>query len=304
MMKTSLYNPSNKTEFVSRLTTDIQKFNSELRNIIEKKFISSTPKKLKQAIVYSLFPGGKRIRPIIMFAVGEMLNVNRKTLTQIACSIELIHNYSLIHDDLPSMDNDDYRRGKLTVHKKFNEAIAILTGDALLTLAFELLSEILNVSAKKILQIVKLVSEYIGFNGLIAGQVLDIESNKVMITKNFNEKKKLINKIHINKTAKLIELCVVIPAIVKGVKKEQLDLLHKIGCNLGLLFQITDDLIDNLTGQDKNKLTWPEVYGVKETKSTVGSLVEELKDLIIKNFGVKKSWYLLNIIDLVAKRQN
>ncbi len=277
---------------------DIEYFNIQLKRILSD-YINNCPIKLKKAIYYSLFPGGKRIRPILLFASGEMVGISKEKLIVPSVAIELIHNYSLIHDDLPAMDNDTYRRGKLTVHKKFDEATAILAGDALLSLGFEIFVE--KFSKEKNQSAITLFSKYVGLEGLIAGQVLDMESEKV---KKFNSEKikNLLKKIHINKTAKLIELCITIPGIIKKLSVNRIDLLKKIGRNYGLLFQITDDLLDAETLQDNKKLTYPNFYGREKTKKIIKKIYNETKNLIIKNFGLNKMQYMLFLLDLIVDR--
>lgn len=298
------------TFFEKEFYNDIKYFNIRLKYLL-KKYLKSSSENFKQVLNYALFPGGKRIRPIIMFAIGKMFGLIKDDLIIPAAAIELIHNYSLIHDDLPAMDNDDYRRGKLTVHKKYGEATAILAGDALLTLAFEILANQNNIPKNKIVSIIKLVSNYVGGTGLVLGQVLDINNTKLQNSTipqfrncEIVELQNLLNKIHINKTAKLIELCVVIPGIIKKLNNNKLKVLHKIGRNIGLLFQITDDLIDFSLHQDKDKLTYPNFYGVEKTKKVIYKLSYETKSLITKYFGNLKSKYLLNILKLISERKN
>jgi geranylgeranyl pyrophosphate synthase len=287
---------------IKKFSQQIKDFNSKLKKVV-KKHLKHTPKKFRSAILYSLFPGGKRIRPLLIFASGEMCGVLNKDLLIPAISVELVHNYSLVHDDLPSMDNDDYRRGKLTVHKKFNEATAILVGDALLTLGFEILSK--NFCIKNLKKILTLFANYIGLKGLIMGQVLDIESENIETKKLESVSiKRLLKKIHINKTAKLIELCIVIPGIIKNLSYKKMVLLHKIGRNFGLLFQITDDYLDSKTSQDETKLTYPKVYGLEKTKGIIEKIYNQTKSLIKKNFEPKKSNSMLYLLDLIVNRTN
>lgn len=277
---------------------ELEYFNKNLKKVLSR-YLSGCPKKFKSAVLYSLFPGGKRIRPMLMFASGKMCGVKKGNLLLPAIAIELIHNYSLVHDDLPSMDNDDYRRGKLTVHKKFNEAIAVLVGDALLTLGFEIF---LKSSINKLKEILSLFANYIGLGGLIAGQFLDMEYEKIKDFKNKNTKN-LLKKIHINKTAKLIELCIVIPGIIKNFSNKKINLLHQIGRNYGLLFQITDDYLDSQTSQDEKKLTYPKVYGLVATKEIIKEIYFNTVSLIKKNFD-ENSENMLFILDLIVNRSN
>ena len=187
---------------------------------------------------YGLLPGGKKIRSKIIVDVGKIFNVKYITLIQIGAAVECIHAYSLIHDDLPCMDNDDLRRGKLSTHKKFRESTAVLAGNSLLTLAFEILSEKkLNLDNKCKISLVKLISKSSGHSGIAGGQYSDL---------NFERKKVSINKIinmQIKKTGKLFSFCCMAPIII--IKKTyKIKKFEKIGSEIGLLFQIVDDLID------------------------------------------------------------
>ncbi|MFQ3675370.1 MAG: polyprenyl synthetase family protein [Endomicrobiia bacterium] len=286
--------------WTKKIAWQIKYFNNNFKKIL-KKYLTYCPKKFKSAILYSLFPGGKRIRPMLIFASGEMCGVSIGKLLIPSISIELVHNYSLVHDDLPSMDNDDYRRGKLTVHKKFSESTAILVGDALLTLGFEIFLK--NFSIKRLKEILGLFANYIGLEGLIAGQVLDIESENTKKLKS-EKVKSLLKNIHINKTAKLIELCITIPGIIKNLSSKKIRVLHKIGRNYGLLFQITDDYLDSKTSQDEKKLTYPKVYGLAETKNIINKLYVHTQKLINQNFEIEKSGYMLYLLDLIVNRSN
>jgi geranylgeranyl diphosphate synthase type II len=287
--------------FEKKLQNDIKLFSKKFKEIISD-YTQKIPYRFKKAIFYSLFPGGKRIRPILMFSCGEMLGVKKEALLYPACSIELIHNYSLIHDDLPSMDNDDYRRGKLTLHKKFDEATAILVGDGLLTLAFEILCS-WKQNLDVVVKVIKLISNYVGINGLIEGQILDISATSWKNINNNQRTKKYVEKMCIKKTAKLIEASILVAGIVKKLKIDKLKILQKIGTNIGLLFQITDDLIDYTSGQDKEKLCYPKVFGIEETKKIIQKLSNQTKNLIIKNFGQQNSQYLQFLINKISKRE-
>ena len=191
-------------------------------------------------MTYSLLPGGKKIRSKILTDVGKIFGVSYKTLIKIGAAVECIHAYSLIHDDLPCMDNDDIRRGKLSTHKKFGEATAVLAGNSLLTLAFEILSNKNVLLTEKIkIKLIKLISKSSGHTGIAGGQLLDL---------NFEKKKNIsINKIiamQIKKTGKLFVFCCLAPAIISNKKQKIINQLEKIGYEIGLLFQIVDDLID------------------------------------------------------------
>jgi len=195
---------------------------------------------LIKPMTYSLLPGGKKIRSKILTDVGKIFGISYKTLIKIGAAVECIHAYSLIHDDLPCMDNDDIRRGKLSTHKKFGEATAVLAGNSLLTLAFEILSNKNVLLTEKIkIKLIKLISKSSGHTGIAGGQLLDL---------NFEKKKNIsINKIiamQIKKTGKLFVFCCLAPAIISNKKQKIINQLEKIGYEIGLLFQIVDDLID------------------------------------------------------------
>ncbi len=194
---------------------------------------------LIKPMTYSLLPGGKKIRSKILTDVGKIFGISYKTLIKIGAAVECIHAYSLIHDDLPCMDNDDIRRGKLSTHKKFGEATAVLAGNSLLTLAFEILSNKNVLLTEKIkTKLIKLISKSSGHTGIAGGQLLDL---------NFEKKKISINKIiamQIKKTGKLFVFCCLAPAIISNKKQKIINQLEKIGYEIGLLFQIVDDLID------------------------------------------------------------
>ena len=193
---------------------------------------------LIKPMLYGLLPGGKKVRSKILFDVGLIFEVDKKIILQVAAAVECIHAYSLIHDDLPCMDNDNLRRGKLTTHRKFSESTAILAGNSLLTIAFQILSQKkLNISEKKKIELVNLLSKSSGHAGIAGGQFLDLSYEKI------KKNKKQIIDMQIKKTGKLFSFCCMAPVILSG-KIKHLDRFNKIGNEIGLLFQIADDLID------------------------------------------------------------
>ena len=254
---------------------------------------------------YGLFPGGKKIRSKIIVDVGKIFKIKYKTLIQIGAAVECIHAYSLIHDDLPCMDNDDIRRGKLSTHKKFGESTAVLAGNSLLTLAFEILSEKkLNLDYKNKISLIKLISKSAGHSGIAGGQYSDLS---------FERRKISINKIidmQIKKTGKLFSFCCMAPIIIKK-KNHHLKKFETIGLEIGLLFQITDDLID--FGGNAKKAGKKTKKDLKKGKATLIGLLgqknaikyaEKLKLKIfnrLKFFG-KKSKDLKDTIDFILKR--
>jgi geranylgeranyl diphosphate synthase type II len=242
------------------------------------------PPLIHEAIRYSLFAGGKRLRPILCLAAAESVGGRREVVLPFAAAIELIHTYSLVHDDLPAMDNDTYRRGKLTNHKMFGESTAILAGDALLTAAFTLMAEkgvAGTISHKKILSVILELGSAAGSTGMVGGQLVDIQS----------EGKKSINQdelhyIHTHKTGALIRASVRIGGILGGASSKKLTALTRYGEKIGLAFQIADDILDvegeekemgKSVGQDqaKEKWTYPRLIGLERAKKEAHVLVEE-----------------------------
>ena len=194
---------------------------------------------LMSAMKYGLFPGGKKIRSKILIDIGSLFSINYKSLIAIGAAVECIHAYSLIHDDLPCMDNDKMRRGKPSTHIKFGESTAVLAGNSLLTMAFEILaSSNLKVSEKVKINLIKKLSLCSGHLGIAGGQYLDLNYEKKKISK-----KKII-EMEIKKTGKLFSFCCAVPSIIKGKNKKEIRFFENIGSNIGLLFQIADDLID------------------------------------------------------------
>jgi geranylgeranyl diphosphate synthase type II len=258
-------------------------FNNELELYLKK--ISETAyENLFLAMQYSLLAGGKRVRPVLMLSTAEEVGLEIKTILPFCIAIEMIHTYSLIHDDLPCMDNDDFRRGKPTNHKVFGEGNAVLAGDALLNYAYEICfnqcengTEWINAS--------KLLASYAGINGMISGQAADLHAETLN-----NSDKELLNFIHINKTTKLIQASLLVPLIFKGemYKVDLTDFSEK----LGLLFQYTDDILDvtgnskilgKSTGKDidSNKLTIVKLYGLEKARYITEELYQDC--LIILN---------------------
>ena len=209
-------------------------------NLFLKNFIKKQKKtELIPSMNYGLFSGGKKIRSKILLDIGLLFKVNYKTLIAVGAAVECIHAYSLIHDDLPCMDNDSLRRGKTSTHIKFGESTAILAGNSLLTMAFEILSNSnLKINDKTKVNLIKKLSECSGHLGIAGGQFLDLSFEKKKISK-----KKIID-MEIKKTGKLFSFCCMAPAIIKNKSLKEINSFEKIGSNIGLLFQITDDLID------------------------------------------------------------
>ena len=227
-------------------------------NIFLQKFITKQKKtELIPAMKYGLFPGGKKIRSKILLDIGSIFKIKYQTLIAIGAAVECIHAYSLIHDDLPCMDNDTLRRGKPSTHIKFGEATAVLAGNSLLTMAFEILSSsYLKISESSKLSLIKRLSECSGHLGIAGGQYLDLNFEKKKVSKN-----KIIN-MEVKKTGKLFSFCCSVAPIIKNRSAKEINFFDKIGSNVGLLFQIADDVIDyqgsskvagKKTGKDKKK---------------------------------------------------
>ncbi|WMY97493.1 MAG: (2E,6E)-farnesyl diphosphate synthase [Arsenophonus sp.] len=263
-------------------------------DILSLQFEKKYPKKTKliSAIKYSLLFGGKRFRPFLAYAIGSILNISEKVLDVLAISVECIHTYSLIHDDLPAMDNDILRRGKKTCHVVFGEAHAILAGDALHNLAFELLSSTYmpGINDKMKLLFIRELSSAIGINGMCLGQALDIELENNTIDK------KMLKFIHLNKTGALIRATIRMTAFAGGyLGKKILPLLDKYADIIGLLFQIHDDVLDTIG--DIKKIGKTTKIDQRNKKNTYVSLLGLKKTQNIIFFLHKKALFILNKIE-------
>ncbi len=236
------------------------------------------PPVIHEAMRYSLFAGGKRLRPVLALAMAELLGGSPGDIMPAACALELIHTYSLIHDDLPSIDNDDFRRGMPTCHKKFGEAMAVLAGDALLTMAFELIARTPvrgRITPERILRVIAEVSSAAGTSGLIGGQVADVISAADSVDR------ETLAYIHSKKTGAMYRVSVRTGAILSGCGREDLERLTAYADHLGMAFQITDDILDIVGDEEKmgkpagsdlknNKATYPALYGMYEARRMAG----------------------------------
>ena len=269
------------------------------------------PTSLHKAIRYSLFAGGKRIRPILSMAAFEAVGGEGDEILPFACALEMIHTYSLIHDDLPALDNDDYRRGQLTCHKVFGEAIGILAGDALLTEAFRLMTNRsmggLSLRDGQMLDVIHEVAQAAGMQGMVGGQVLDIESEGKEV--DFPT----VEYIHTHKTGALILVSVRAGARLGGGDEAALRALTRYGEGIGLAFQIADDILNvegksvllgKKTGSDlsKGKATYPSLLGLEESKRRARELVE-LAVEAIRSFG-SEAQPLREIAWFIVSREN
>ena len=219
------------SEFDKLLTSYQNRINSKLESLLP-----SDDSILSEAIRYSVLDGGKRLRPILVYLIGELGNAKNDSLDILAGSVEIIHCYSLIHDDLPSMDDDDLRRGKPTTHKKYDEATAILAGDALQPLAFEFISNLDTSDSNKI-SIVNCLANACGYLGMVGGQIKDIHSKEINTVHD-------LDIIHSQKTGRLIQASLETSGILSGLDQKDIDSLSKYGEKIGLAFQIQDDIID------------------------------------------------------------
>jgi len=240
------------------------------------------PSSLHAAMRYSVFAGGKRLRPVLMIAACESVGGHARQVLHAACAMELIHTYSLVHDDLPAMDDDDFRRGRPTSHKVYGEALAILAGDALLTEAFRLLADAdanRSVPPARAIQVLELVARHAGSQGMVGGQVVDMESEGQEI--DFPT----LEYIHTHKTGGLILASVQVGALLGGADERQSSAIRRFGAAAGLAFQIADDILDVTGSQDelgktvgsdqaRGKATYPALLGLEEARQRADELCE------------------------------
>lgn len=263
----------------SYLTTQKQRINRALESLLK---TADKPDRILEAMTYSLMAGGKRIRPVLCLAAAEAVGGNAEEAVPAACALEMVHTYSLIHDDLPAMDDDALRRGQPTCHVAFDEATAILAGDALLTLAFQTLSTIGLSNAgrtEKWMQVIQLISYAAGYCGMIQGQMLDISSEGRPST--LAE----LKSMHRLKTGALIEASLISGAVLGGLNSDRVSLLESYAQNIGLAFQVADDILNvegdpeimgKAVGTDmlRHKNTYPSLLGLQESKEFASELVE------------------------------
>jgi len=266
------------SEFKSLLGSYQKRINQTLEGLLP--FDDSI---LTEAMRYSVLNGGKRLRPILVYLSSELGEANHDSIDTLAGSIELIHCYSLIHDDLPSMDDDDLRRGNPTTHKKYDEATAILAGDALQPLAFELISNLDTSDTNKI-NIVNCLANACGYLGMVGGQIKDIHSKEISTV---NE----LDVMHSQKTGRLIQASLETSGILSGLDQKDIEALSIYGEKIGLAFQIQDDIIDiespsSISGKDQgsdikqNKITYPSIVGLEESRTKARELASEAKEIL------------------------
>ena len=281
-------------------------FETELKKELKE---LSYPETIAKGMEYAILNGGKRLRPFLLFVTLELLNEDIKKGIKSAIALEMIHSYSLVHDDLPALDNDDYRRGKLTTHKVFGEAEGILIGNSLLTYAFYVLSQknLELLSSKQIVNIISKTSEYAGINGMIGGQMIDIESENKKIDL------ETLKYIHSHKTGKLIKLPIEIACIIANLEKDKREILEEYADLIGLAFQVKDDILDvegtfedlgKPVGSDidLHKATYPSILGMKESKKILNDTVEKAKEIIKNKFGEEKGKVLISLADFIKNR--
>ena len=278
---------------------------SALDRLIPKE--ADEPARLHRAVRWSVFAGGKRFRPALVLAVGETFGAATDQLLWTACAFEMIHTYSLIHDDLPSMDDDDLRRGRPTCHIKFGEATAILAGDALQALAFQTIADDENLSSEIRVRIIAELSRAAGTPiGMVAGQARDLDGESSTVDP------ASLEQIHLQKTGALISAAARCGAIIGGANDNELSVVTDYGRNLGLLFQITDDLLDvtasasamgKTPGKDAraSKATYPAVHGIDATRRQIDIVRQSACDAAT---SIKRpAELLISIVDLIADRE-
>jgi geranylgeranyl diphosphate synthase type II len=265
---------------------DIKKYLTETREIVDlalEKLLppeNETPATIHRAMRHSIFAGGKRLRPVLVLASGECLGGRRDTLLHLGAAIEMMHTYSLIHDDLPALDNDDLRRGVPTCHKVFGEAMAILAGDALMTRCYQALTELPGAADAARIRIIGEISYATGtVRGMIGGQVADIESEGKPVNA------LTLEYIHHSKTGALLSACVRTGALAADAGDAELEIMTRFGNKLGLVFQIVDDILDvtassetlgKTAGKDEKaqKATYPALYGIDASRQKAQDLVD------------------------------
>lgn len=267
------------------------------------------PVKVHESMRYSLLAGGKRVRPMLCIAACELVGGDQSTAMPAACAVEMIHTMSLMHDDLPCMDNDDFRRGKPTNHIVYGEDVAVLAGDALLSFSFEhIATATKGVTSDRILRAIGELAKCIGSEGLVAGQVVDICSEGADVGLDHLE------FIHLHKTAALLEGSVVLGAIMGGGSDEEIEKLRKFARSIGLLFQVVDDILDvtksseelgKTAGKDlvADKTTYPKLLGIEKSREFAEKLNKEAQEQL-SEFDRRKAAPLIALADYIAYRQN
>jgi geranylgeranyl diphosphate synthase, type II len=290
------------------LAAYLGKQQAAVEQALEKSIAVVYPETIYEAMRYSLLAGGKRLRPILCLATCELMGGTRDMAMPTACSLEMIHTMSLIHDDLPAMDNDDYRRGKLTNHKVYGEDIAILAGDGLLAYAFEFIAAHTQAAPDRVLKVIAHLGKAVGAAGLVGGQVVDLQSEGKSDTTIDT-----LSFIHRHKTGALLEASVVCGAMLVGANDTDLQRLSRYAQNIGLAFQIIDDVLDITATQEElgktagkdleaQKATYPRFWGIDESKRQANQLIAEAK-AELQPFG-RSAAPLLALADYITARKN
>ncbi len=289
------------------LSTYLNQRQTQVEAALDRSLPLTYPEKIYEAMRYSLLAGGKRLRPILCLATCELVGGTVEMAMPTACALEMVHTMSLIHDDLPAMDNDDYRRGKLTNHKVYGEDIAILAGDGLLAYAFEYIADqTQNVPAGRVLQVIARLARAVGASGLVGGQVVDLESEGKS-----NIQEETLTFIHTHKTGALLEACVVCGGILAGATDADQERLSRYAKNIGLAFQIVDDILDITATQEElgktagkdlqaQKATYPSLWGLEVSKAKAQQLVDAAK-AELDVFG-EKAQPLIAIANFITTR--
>ncbi len=293
------------------MTMSVEAYLESLRKMVEAALDSlvpssdSRPRRLVSAMRHSLFAGGKRIRPILVTAAAEAAGGSREMALGPACAVELVHTYSLIHDDLPAMDDDDFRRGRPTCHRAFDEGTAVLAGDALLTLGFEVLAQSQREEPEKGLRMIAELSDAAGWKGMVGGQQEDMDSEGAV------PEADALEFIHTHKTAALIGCSLVLGGLAAGADDGSLGLFRRFGQKIGLAFQIVDDILDvtATTGEmgkdqgsdtEREKMTYPALFGLSKSRSMALELIGEAKSEITQ---LDRDGRLTQIADYIILRR-
>lgn len=288
------------SEYIAFTEANLKKYNMHTEE--------TTPQKnLIDAMNYSLEAGGKRIRPVLVYAFCEALGGDWHKAAAPACAIEMIHTFSLIHDDLPAMDNDDFRRGKPSCHKAFGEALAILAGDALSVLPFEIIADDGNLTAEQKVRIISSLAKAVGKAGMIGGQVIDMENEQRSDVDESN-----LRNMYRNKTGQLIAVSCIMGAICAEADEGQIEAAAEYAFRLGLAFQVIDDILDVTSTADvlgkpigsdaeENKTTFVTLYGVEKAMEIADKITAEAVEYLDK---FENNDFLMQLTDMLLKRKN
>jgi len=289
------------------LSTYLKERQVQVEAALDRSLPLGYPEKIYEAMRYSLLAGGKRLRPILCLATCELMGGTIEMAMPTACALEMLHTMSLIHDDLPAMDNDDYRRGKLTNHKVYGEDMAILAGDGLLAYSFEYVAtQTQGVPAERVLRVIARLGRTLSAAGLVGGQVVDLECEGKS-----DIQAETLNYIHTHKTGALLESCVVCGGILAGATDAEIERLSRYAQNIGLAFQIIDDILDITATQEElgktagkdlqaQKATYPSLWGLEASKAKAQELIEDAIAQL-EPFG-ERSQPLIALADFITAR--